>query len=351
MKSSESTGGGITIQAVILAAGEGIRLRPITQQIPKALIPLGGKTLLQRLLVTFEECGITRVAIGTGWKGNLIKDMVNDLDLSMDVQVVDVPNYEVGPLQTLVTTSRALPPEPTLLCPVDYVVSSKILNLALSGWSLAQPDCILQLAVSESNHGAVVYGTADGSLTGVGRPVLDSTIVGRSAMALILTPRFLEMCHESLAVGQTSVWMVINRAVEERKNTRYIHVPSSWVDIDHHSDLLRASESLVLRMPGSIEGLVVPGDDTFEIGTRLEIGSGTVLEPGVRIIGPAYIGPASTIGANCVIGPNAFLESGVTLGADVALNNVYLYQGTAIAPDRKIQQSIIFGRDVIHVGD
>ncbi|MCF2137432.1 MAG: NDP-sugar synthase [Candidatus Thorarchaeota archaeon] len=351
MKFPESTSGGITIQAVILAAGKGIRLRPITQQIPKALLPLGGKTLLQRLLETFEESGIARVAIGIGWTGDQIRSLVDSLDLSLEIHIVEVPDYEVGPLQTLVTTGMALPPEPTLLCPVDYVVPPNVLDLVLAGWSEAQSACILQLAVYKGDHGAVVHGTADGSLTGVGHPVSDGPIVGRSAMALILTSRFLEMCQRSLTAGQTSVWKVINKAVETRECTRYIQVPPTWVDIDQHSDLLRAAESLVTHMPGSIDGLVVPADDTYEIGTTLEIGPRTVFEQGVQIVGPAYVGSASTIGRNCVIGPNAFLESRVTLGADVTVSNTYLYQGTTIASNRKVQHSIVIGRDVIHVGD
>ncbi|MCR5885729.1 phosphocholine cytidylyltransferase family protein [Rhizobacter sp. J219] len=53
-------------RAVILAAGEGTRLRPLTEQLPKALVPFAGATLLDRQLDVLGRAGITDVSVVTG---------------------------------------------------------------------------------------------------------------------------------------------------------------------------------------------------------------------------------------------------------------------------------------------
>jgi len=55
------------VKAFLLAAGRGSRLRPITDTVPKCLVPIGGKTLLQRWLEALHEAGINEALINTHW--------------------------------------------------------------------------------------------------------------------------------------------------------------------------------------------------------------------------------------------------------------------------------------------
>ena len=59
---------------MILAAGRGKRLRPLTDSIPKALIEVHGQSLLERHLVKIRDAGISDVVINLGWKGKQIQD-------------------------------------------------------------------------------------------------------------------------------------------------------------------------------------------------------------------------------------------------------------------------------------
>ncbi len=55
-------------KAIILAAGMGTRLRPLTEDLPKCMLEFGGKTLLQRQLEAYRQCGVTDISIVRGYK-------------------------------------------------------------------------------------------------------------------------------------------------------------------------------------------------------------------------------------------------------------------------------------------
>jgi MurNAc alpha-1-phosphate uridylyltransferase len=61
---------------MILAAGRGERLRPVTDETPKALVEVGGRTLLDRHLEHVASAGIREVVINLGWLGHAIEDYV-----------------------------------------------------------------------------------------------------------------------------------------------------------------------------------------------------------------------------------------------------------------------------------
>ena len=60
-------------RVLILAAGSGKRLRPLTKNKPKILVSLFGKSILQRQLELFKSCKIKDIAIVSGYKSNLLK--------------------------------------------------------------------------------------------------------------------------------------------------------------------------------------------------------------------------------------------------------------------------------------
>ena len=59
-------------RAMILAAGKGERMLPLTKSLPKPLLPIGGTTLIQRHLRRLADSGIERVVINVHYLGNLI---------------------------------------------------------------------------------------------------------------------------------------------------------------------------------------------------------------------------------------------------------------------------------------
>src|SRR2546422_9030960 len=66
------------MKAVVLAAGEGTRMRPLTANLPKPLLPVAGKPFLRHTLEALRSAGIAQVAVLIGWQGHRIRESLGD---------------------------------------------------------------------------------------------------------------------------------------------------------------------------------------------------------------------------------------------------------------------------------
>ncbi len=92
---------------MILAAGRGERLRPLTDRVPKALVEVGGKSLIDANLERLACAGIGRVIVNLGWLGGMIAERIGD-GAQYNLQVVYSPEYD-RVLETGGGIARALP--------------------------------------------------------------------------------------------------------------------------------------------------------------------------------------------------------------------------------------------------
>ena len=85
------------MKAMILAAGFGKRLMPLTKNIPKALIEINNKTLLERLIIKLKKTGFNELVINTSYLGSLIIDFLNEKN-NFDIEIKTTAEPE--PLET-----------------------------------------------------------------------------------------------------------------------------------------------------------------------------------------------------------------------------------------------------------
>jgi len=75
------------MEAVVMAGGKGTRLRPLTYAIPKPLLPVGERPIMEILLLRLRKCGFRHAYVSIGYKGDLIRSYFGDgsrLGLSID---------------------------------------------------------------------------------------------------------------------------------------------------------------------------------------------------------------------------------------------------------------------------
>lgn len=141
------------MKAMIFAAGLGTRLKPITDSIPKALLPIGGKTLLEWQLEKLRQAGIHDVVINVHHFADMIEEFVREHDsFGMNIQFSSERDMllETGgglrkAADLLVGKSETPSGEPVLVMNVD-VLSNIDLNAVIAAHN---PDHLATLVVSE----------------------------------------------------------------------------------------------------------------------------------------------------------------------------------------------------------
>lgn len=97
--------------AVVLAGGQGTRLRPLTDNLPKPLLPIAGRPMLEHILYGLQRQGIRRVALATGYRSQQIEDYFGDgadLGLELHYFVEDEPLGSGGALKNIQERSELL---------------------------------------------------------------------------------------------------------------------------------------------------------------------------------------------------------------------------------------------------
>jgi L-glutamine-phosphate cytidylyltransferase len=154
--------------AVILAAGMGNRLRPITDSIPKCMVEIGGKPLLAHTLDALEANGFIRVIIVTGYKKCQIEEFLNHYPTSLEVDTIHNDLFDVtNNIYSLWLASKEIEEGFTL------IESDILLEPAILG-EFTKPDKIaLDLFSKEKHHGTTA--TVDTDL------ILEKLYINQSA--------------------------------------------------------------------------------------------------------------------------------------------------------------------------
>ena len=325
--------GGIHIHGVILAAGMGERLKGLTQTIPKALVEVAGKTLLEYGIERLTNANIQDIIIAVGWKGDMIRNAITRIENLPEVKIIDVYNYEIGPLQTLTTALDAVRNETSVICPVDLLISSDAIRGIVSHHTEAQ-NALVTLAVDlQSTSGSIVSLDSLGRVLGVQKEIDNADSIATSAMFMVTSTGFAEYCKKFLNSGSTTAVSVLNNIIEKGHSIQSYAVSERWLDIDTIADVLEANKYLLESATRKYHSSIfIPSGDTMDIGDMLSLGSGITIGSGVTLNGPCLIERESVIGANCILGPYTSLGRRTQIGVQCEIQNAII-SGQSMIPD------------------
>jgi choline kinase len=131
---------------LVLAAGLGKRLAPLTDQRPKGLIELGGRTLLARLLDGFRAAGVRETAIVVGYRHEQIRAALGTSHRGMPLRYLMNPSFEKGPRFSLWTGRGEFERDDVVLADGDVLFAPALLERLLTAPRpnvfLGEPDFI-----------------------------------------------------------------------------------------------------------------------------------------------------------------------------------------------------------------
>jgi UDP-N-acetylglucosamine diphosphorylase / glucose-1-phosphate thymidylyltransferase / UDP-N-acetylgalactosamine diphosphorylase / glucosamine-1-phosphate N-acetyltransferase / galactosamine-1-phosphate N-acetyltransferase len=320
------------MQAIVLAAGEGSRMRPLTANRPKVMLPVAGKPLLEQIVVRARDAGIDSFVFVVGYGKSSITDHFGDGD-SRGVKI----DYAVQDKQ--LGTGHALQA-------AEHKAQDRF--LVLNGDVLPDSDSLKELATSEENAVAAIkvddprrYGVflqEDGYFkTVVEKSENPPSNLANAGIYSLKRSIFDDLRQAPLSKrGEYELTDGLNLLAIKEK-IRIITL-RSWLEVGRPWDILTANDALLRDLQPTVLGEVEPG---AVLKGDVSVGKGTVIMAGSYIEGPAIIGE------NCKIGPNCFIRPTTVLGNDVRVGNAVEVKNSAVMDGTKIGHLSYVGDSVI----
>ena len=258
------------MKVVILAAGQGTRLRPLTDDRPKCLVEVNGRSILDRQLDTMHTCGIqgSDITIVAGYRGDVLQKKFADTDIDIIIN----ENYETTNMVCSLMCARNLmeAEEDILISYGDIIYSDTVLRKVLEaddaasvivddGWySYWSKRCENPLDDAET----LMFDEND-YLTEIGQKTTDLTKVQSQYIGLMrfrngglramldLARTAKERTAQGLALWRTTrsyqkMYMtdLLQGLIDEGNKLKALHIQRGWFEIDDKDDLLVVESQL-----------------------------------------------------------------------------------------------------------
>ena len=316
---------------------------PLTSQIPKALLHLAGKTLLEWSIDRLHQAGCTDIVVAVGWKNDLVEKAVDKLDYSFPVHIVRVPDYERGALQTFTTAAKIVHDSISILSPIDLVTSSNVVRSIISKHPRDNPFAITLLVDYSALSGSDVSLDSNNHIISIRSESTMAPRKAKSAMLLAFSSGFPAYCEEILDKGDTTVFSALNSLVIYQGSVFAHSIAEQWYDVDTVKDALKANRYLLeTSVASDSESIFIPSGDAMEVGDSVSISSGISLGSGVSLKGPCLIQRNSQIGENCTIGPNASIGESTIIQPNSIMYDVSVFGNSIILANSKINNAVIY---------
>lgn len=325
--------------AILLAAGKGTRMWPLTETRPKPALPIAGTPLIARLTRQIANAGIQRLTLVTHSEDNPITRITqreakqHGIDLTIHVQ------HEQHGTGHALETANPPPDEATLVTYGDlYLADDALPNLIQNADNAA----IAARRVDDvSQYGALR--TDDETLVGIDEKPDTQEDGLVNAGVYIFPPGFanhLDELEESPR-GELELTDALQASLDE--GTRYtVHTFDTWRDVGWPWDLLGANQDALSTMTPRIDGDVHP---SAEIHGPVHIAENATVRAGCVIEGPVKIMPGASVGPNAYVRGATTLGPGAKIGHGCEVKNSVLFEGAKVPHVSYVGDSIL-GREV-----
>jgi len=248
------------VKAVILAAGPGERLAPVTKTLPKTLLPIGSETILSRLIRQLAVQGVTDVVVVIGYEGEAVREHVAASNLPCNVHFVENHEYKTTSTaySTLLATSHVRG-EAFYLLDGDVVAENTVMYQlgALEGNALLfEPKSIYspeEMKVTSNERGVVYLSKKIAPEHSKGE------FVGIARICAEASPAFFDALEKHAG---SYYEVAINEIASEYDITLEAVESNSWIEIDFVTDYLEAVRLFTgheAAAPVSEQVLLCPG--------------------------------------------------------------------------------------------
>ncbi|CCQ34694.1 glucose-1-phosphate thymidylyltransferase [Halorhabdus tiamatea SARL4B] len=318
---------------MVLAAGQGTRMGPLTESTPKPMLPVAGRPLVAHVADAAVDAGASELVVVVGYEAEAVRSFFGDSYRGVPVTFA-VQEQQAGTADAVRAARSKLDGAFAVLNGDNLYDPAAIERLFADGPALATYEVEVP-----SNYGVV--SVTDGVVTDiVEKPEEPPTNLANTGAYV-----FPEAAIEWLDVpesdrGEYEITDVVAQMIDEHEVTPV--TLDRWRDVGRPWELLEANETLLGELDGNIQGTV---SDDAELRGTVVVADGATIEPGVVIEGPVYVGAGASVGPNTYVRGATYLGPDVHVGNGVEIKNSVLRRGTNVPHLSYVGDSVL-GQDV-----
>ncbi|MCK9631145.1 MAG: sugar phosphate nucleotidyltransferase [Methanoregula sp.] len=323
------------MQCVVLAAGEGKRMRPLTAKRPKVMLPLANRPMMEHLVLAARDAGITEFIFIVGYGEREIRKHFGDggkfgIHIEYSTQ-----RHQRGTADA-VGAARDLVTGQFLVMNGDMILKKEDIKKMCHGKS---PCMGISTTDHPGDYGVVL--TERGLITSLEEKSKNPKSNLINAGAYLFSPEIFDLIDNvhSSPRGELELTDALSGLVEAHQLHAY-HL-SYWMDVGYPWDMLDANAMLMETLEADKKGTVEEG---VTLQNNVIIGEGTVIKSGTYIEGPCVIGK------NCRIGPHAYIRGVTSIGDDCHIGHCSELKNSIIMSGTKIPHFNYIGDSVVGAG-
>jgi bifunctional UDP-N-acetylglucosamine pyrophosphorylase/glucosamine-1-phosphate N-acetyltransferase len=323
------------LKAVVLAAGQGTRMGPLTSNTPKVMLPIANKPLLYHVIKSAVDAGISYFVLVVGYGEQIIKEYFKD-GSPMGVKIEYVHQEKQLGTADAVGSVEGMVDESFLVLNGDIIVSAAHIQKLIG----CRSDAILTARhVDNPCEYGVLEVRNDRVSRIIEKPANPTTNLANAGIYVFPLSIFDAIHRTPLSVRKEyEITDSLQMLIDEGKDVGFLELCDKWMDIGKPWELLEANEYFLSNLQPAIKGEIEP---FATLKDNVSVGRRTIIRNGAYIVGPVIIGNDCDIGPNCYIRPGTSIGDNVRIGNGVEIKNSIIMKGTQIGHLSYVGDSII----------
>lgn len=310
------------MKTIIMAGGEGSRLRPLTCDRPKPMVPVMGKPIMEHIIYLLKQHNLSDIGVTLMYLPEDIKDYFGDgssFDVSMRYFVEETPLGTAGSVKN----GQKFLDQPFLVISGDALTDFNLSEIIrFHREKKAAVTIVLTRVENPLEYGVVITDQENRIKQFLEKPswgeVFSDTV---NTGIYVIEPEILEMIPQNTKYDFSKD--LFPRLLEKGYPMFGCIMPGYWCDIGNLTQYRNAHYDVLAGRARTF----IPGQKKAD---RVWVGKGAEIHPEAHLEGPLFIGENARIGkgvcigANSVIGANCILEEGVSVKRSIVWDNVYI---------------------------
>ena len=325
------------MKAWILSAGEGTRMRPLTANLPKPLLPVAGKPFLAHTVEALREAGVAEMSVLFGWQGRRVKEFFGRGD-AFGVRIAyEEQNERLGTAHA-VGLARTHVDGDFLSVNGDVVISARAVKGLLEFHGKAKAPVMAVAEVEDPAAFGVVELDGDRVARLEEKPKAPRSKLINAGVYVFPRDVFAAIDRTPKSPrGEFEITDTIRMMMADADVYAY-RLPDPWIDVGRPWDLLAANEILMRGLKGRVDGEV---DRAATLAGEVVVEAGARVLGGAHVKGPTIIGRDSEVGPNCYVRPATTIGRGCKVGNGCEVKNSILMDGTHVPHQNYVGDSVL----------